>query len=300
MDQPTNSLWKKVTADAELLTLPAVYMRLRAVLDDPDYALSEIEEVIGSDPAIATRLLRQANSPYFGFATKIGTVSRAVGLLGSQQVHDLVLATSVAQTFSGISIEVMDMHAFWTRSVYCASVARLLAVNCNVLDSERLFVAGLLRDIGHLVMYQSIADEATEALMYSQVESRVLHEVERDVIGFDYAQLGGALLHQWGLPMTLCESVKWHISPEQSADFSLETSIVHLAGVLSDAGQTGEDANDYCISHVHPFAWEITGLTPGQCAAIQAEVESQLDDVMYLIFPGSKTVHSGSRLAIGV
>ena len=78
MDQPTNSLWEKVTADAELLTLPAVYMRLRTVLDDPDYAVSDIEEVIGSDPAIATRLLRQANSPYFGFASKIETISRCL------------------------------------------------------------------------------------------------------------------------------------------------------------------------------------------------------------------------------
>jgi len=299
MDQPTNALWEKVTADAELLTLPAVYMRLRAVLDDPDYVVSDIEEVIGSDPAIAARLLRQANSPYFGFATKIGTISRAVGLLGSQQVHDLVLATSVAQTFSGIPIEVMDMHAFWTRSVYSAAAARLLAVNCNILDSERLFVAGLLRDIGHLVMYQSIPDESTEALLYSQLESRLLHEVERDVVGFDYAQLGGALLHQWGLPASLCEPVQWHISPRQSTDYFLEASIVHIAGVLSDVGQTEEDANEYCESQVHPFAWEVTGLTPAQCAVFQEEVESQLDDVMSLIFPSSKTVHAGSRLAIG-
>jgi len=300
MDQPTNTLWEKVTADAELLTLPAVYLRLRAVLDDPDYAVSEIEEVISSDPAIATRLLRQANSPYFGFTAKIGTISRAVGLLGSQQVHDLVLATSVAQTFSGISIDVIDLHAFWTRSVYCAVAARLLAVNCNILDSERLFVAGLLRDIGHLVMYQSIAEESTEALLYSQVESRVLHEVEREVVGFDYAQLGGALLQQWGLPTSLCESVRCHISPEQSDGSSLETSIVHIAGVLSDVGQTGEDVYDYCVSNVSPFAWETTGLTPEQCAAFQEAVESQLDDVMFLIFPVSKTVHPGSRLAIGV
>lgn len=300
MDQPTNTLWEKVTADAELLTLPAVYMRLRAVLDDPDYAVADIEEVIGSDPAIAARLLRQANSPYFGFATKIGTISRAVGLLGSQQVHDLVLATSVAQTFNGIPIEVMDMHAFWTRSVYCAAAARLLAVNCNILDSERLFVAGLLRDIGHLVMYQSIPDESTEALLYSQLESRLLHEVEREVIGFDYAQLGGALLEQWGLPASLCESVQWHISPRQSTDYFLEASIVHLAGVLSDVGQTDEDAYDYCVSQGHPFAWEVTGVSPEQCAAFREEVESQLDDVMFLIFPGSKTVHPGSRLAIGV
>jgi HD-like signal output (HDOD) protein len=300
MDQPTNSLWEKVTTDAQLLTLPAVYLRLREVLDDPDYTVSDVQDAISSDPAISTRLLRQANSPYFGFASEIETISRAVGLLGSQQVHDLVLATSVAQTFSGIPIEVMDMHAFWTRSVYCAAAARLLAVNCNIIDSERLFVAGLLRDIGHLVMYQSIPDESIEALVRSQMERRALHEVEREVVGFDYAQLGGALLHQWGLPMSLWEPVQLHISPEQSADYSLQASIVHLAGVLSDVAQIEEDERDSFVSLANPFVWQATGLMPEQCAAIQEEVERQLDDVMFLIFPGSKTVHPGSRFAIGV
>ncbi|MGB5538980.1 MAG: HDOD domain-containing protein [Gammaproteobacteria bacterium] len=298
MEQPTNSLWEQVTANAQLLTLPAVYLRLKAVLDDPDYAVSDVEGAISSDPAIATRLLRQANSPYFGFASKIETISRAVGLLGSQQVHDLVLATSVAQTFSGISIEVMDMHAFWTRSVYCAVAARLLAVNCNILESERLFVAGLLRDIGHLVMYQSIPDESKAALLRAREDGRSLYEVEREVVGFDYAQLGGALLKQWGLPGGLWEPVQMHITPGQATDYALETSIVHIAGVLSDVGQTGEDERDAFVSLVHPSVWQATGLTPGQCAAIQDEVESQLDGVMYLIFPGSKTVHAGSRLAM--
>jgi HD-like signal output (HDOD) protein len=300
MDQPTNNLWEQVTADAQLLTLPAVYLRLREVLDDPDYAVSDIEAVIGSDPAIATRLLRQANSPYFGFAAKIETISRAVGLLGSQQVHDLVLATSVAQTFSGIPIEVMDIHAFWTRSVYCAAAARLLAVNCNVLDSERLFVSGLLRDIGHLVMYQSIPDEAKDALLRAREEGRALNEVEREVIGFDYARLGGALLQQWGLPRGLWEPVQWHITPEQAADYPLEAAIVHLAGVLSDVGQANEEERVSLVSVAHPFVWQVTGLMPEQCLAIQDEVERQLDGVMYLIFPGSKTVHPGSRFAIGV
>jgi HD-like signal output (HDOD) protein len=300
MNQPTCSLWEKVTADAQLLTLPAVYLRLREVLDDPDYAISDIEDVISSDPAIATRLLRQVNSPYFGLALKIETISRAVRILGSQQLHDLVLATSVAQTFSGIPVGVMDMHAFWTRSVFCAAAARLLAVNCNILDSERLFVAGLLRDIGHLVMYQSIPDESTAALLRARADRTPLHEVERDVIGFDYAQLGGALLHEWGLPQGLWEPVQLQLTPEQSAAHYPVASIVHLAGVLSDIGQTEEAAVDALVSLVDPFVWQATGLTPEQCAVVHEEVERQLDGVMFLIFPGSKTMHPGSRFAIGV
>jgi HD-like signal output (HDOD) protein len=275
-------------------------LRLKAVLDDPDYTVSDIEEVIGSDPAIATRLLRQVNSPYFGFSMQVETISRAVGMLGSQQVHDLVLATSVAQTFAGIPIEVMDMHAFWTRSVYCAAAARLLAAGCNMLDSERLFVAGLLRDIGHLVMYQSIPDECRTALLCARTEGAPLHEVEHDLFGFDYARLGGALLQQWGLPNGLWEPVLLQNTPWQSAEHALETSIVHLAGLLSDVGQADADERNAFETQVHPFVWQATGLTPAQCAAIREAVECQLDGVMYLVFPGSKAVHPGSRFAIGL
>ncbi len=192
----------------------------------------------------------------------------------------------------------MDIHAFWSRSVYCAAAARLLATQCNMLERERLFVAGLLRDIGHLVMYQSIPDESKEALLRARTERRALYKVEREVLGFDYAQLGGALLHQWGLPGALWEPVQSHVTPEQPAEFALETAIVHLAGVLGDAGETDQDEGDPIVSLAHPCVWETMGVTPEQCAAIQIEVERQLDGVMYLIFPGSKTVHAGSRLAV--
>lgn len=301
MDQPTtNPLWERVTADAQLLTLPAVYLRLKAVLDDPDYSVADIEGVISMDPAIATRLMRQVNSPYFGFAAKIETISRAVGMLGSQQVHDLVLATSIAQTFSGIPIEVMDVYAFWTRSVFCAVAARSLAEQCRVPAGERLFIAGLLHDIGHLVMFQSLPDQSKAALLRARADQRPLSETERELLGFDYAQLGGTLLQQWGLPGSLAEPVACHASPDRSTDYPLETSIVHLAAMLGDAGYGDRDGIEAFAARVHPCAWQVTGLTPEQCAGVIGDVERQLDDVMFLIFPGSKTVHPGSRLAIGI
>jgi HD-like signal output (HDOD) protein len=169
-----------------------------------------------------------------------------------------------------------------------------------MLDSERLFVAGLLRDIGHLVMYQSIPDESRAALLRARTEGIPLHEVEGAVIGFDYARLGGDLLQQWGLPKGLWEPVKLHNTPGQSADYSLEASIVHLAGLLSDVGQADEDEYNAFVSRVSQFAWLATGLTAARCAAIREAVECQLDGVMYLIFPGSKGMHPGSRFAIGV
>ncbi|MEZ5542661.1 MAG: HDOD domain-containing protein [Pseudomonadota bacterium] len=297
MDQPlTTPLWDKVTADAQLVTLPAVYLRLKEVLDDPDYTVADIEDAIGSDPAVAARLLRVANSPYFGFSAQVATIARAVGLLGSQQVHDLVLATSVAQTFAAIPIDVIDMHAFWTRSVYRAIAARTLAGHCRLPERERLFVGGLLLDIGHLVMYQSIPHEARAALQRADAEQRALHQVERELLGFDFARLGGELLARWGLPQSLWEPVMQHVRPAQQLDHAVETAVLHLAAQLCALGPADGEAS--CQSQAQPVAWQLTGLTPDLCPELQAAVEQQLEGVMFMIFPGSKTVHTGSRLAL--
>ena len=114
------TVWEKVTANAKLISLPDVYFRLRDVLNDPEYCMGDVADVISHDPAMTTRLLRLVNSAYFGLAAKIDTVNRAVSMLGTQQVHDLVLAASVAQTFDGMSNQVMDMSRYWQKSVYCA------------------------------------------------------------------------------------------------------------------------------------------------------------------------------------
>ena len=147
-----------------LITLPAVYLRARAALQDPNASLAEAADVIACDPAMTARLLRIANSAFFGFAAPVQTVARAVNLLGTEQVHDLLLATSVSSVFAGVSRELVDMEVFWRRGVLCGVAARLLAARCNVLDSERLFVEGLLHDIGHLVLYRQLPAEAGEAL----------------------------------------------------------------------------------------------------------------------------------------
>jgi HD-like signal output (HDOD) protein len=292
-------LWERFIDKAQLVSLPAVYLRLKAVIDEPDFAMADVEAVISQDPAMTARLLRQVNSPYFGFAARIDTVSRAVGLLGTQQVHDLVLAASVAETFDGMSSEVMDMQQYWRRSVYCATAARLLATRCRIRESERLFLAGLLRDIGHLIMFQAIPDISQLALTQAQQQCRPLYIIERDTIGFDYGKAGGALLQHWQLPQSLWEPVEMHVTPERSTDYALDTAIIHLAGNLAEHSDSDSDAcaetqHGTLLSMVHPAAWKKTGLAPEKFIATKEETEEQIDEVMSLLFPRQPTGRSAS------
>ena len=275
---------ERISQSARLVSLPDVYLRLKTVLDNPDSNLADVADVVGSDPAMTARLLRLVNSAYFGLATEIDTVSRAVSLLGTQEVHDLVLAVSVAESFAGLSDEVMDMHRFWRSSVVCAITSRELASLCNVLDSERLFVGGLLRDIGHLFIYQAAPEQAQQALEMAATRHAPLYKMERAVLGIDYALVGADLMRRWQLPQSLWEPTECHVEPEKSQDYELFTSLLHIASLLTEAADRGE-AVELALDHVSPFAWQVTGLTASQCAAITGKVASQVGAVMRLVFP---------------
>ena len=144
----------------QLFSLPDIYFELRLVLDNKNSSLMDIVAVIKNDPAMTMRLLRLANSPFFGFASKIETLDRAINLLGAKQVHDLALSAYVISASNNIKIDRAILEKFWFDSLRSAVIARALAVHCNVIDSERLFVAGLLHNVGHLVMYSQIPEEA--------------------------------------------------------------------------------------------------------------------------------------------
>ena len=268
-----------VTGNLRLTTLPDVYLKVKAVLDDPSAGVPDMVQAIEHDPGITARLLRIANSAFFGFAAKVETVSRAVSLLGTQQIHDLVLATSLASVFKSGPNRVINMDVFWHRSMFRAVAAKLLAGHCNVLDAERLFVAGLLSDIGHLVMYQAIAEEAEEARRESLQAERPLQVVERERLGFDYAEVGSELLRAWNLPASLVTIVRHHIEPAQADDFTLETAIVHIAAHIA---RTTEDAKPPFA--LHPAAMHVVALPQELVDGLGGQVAAQVAEAVALIF----------------
>lgn len=276
---------KHVTKAAKLISLPDIYLRLKSILDEPDFTMAEIAVMISQDPGLTVRLLQLVNSSFFSRTAKIETVSHAVSIIGTQQIHDLVLATSVAQAFEGMSSEIMTMRQFWERSVHCGVNARLLSSMCNIASAERLFVCGLLHDIGHLIMYQSIPEQCQQAMSESKESGTPLYKAERNLFGFDYAKLGGAMMRQWGLPKSLWEPAQYHVEPKMAEDYPLETSIVHIGSLLTRAGEGGNNFNEGVLQ-VDPAAWATTRLTAEQCLSLRLneEAELQVNEIMVLIF----------------
>lgn len=244
----------------ELVSLPQVFVRINKLVEDPDSTTADIAEVVSQDPAFTVRLLRIANSPLYGFSSSIETVSRAVTLVGTSQVRNLALSTSVASTFAGLPNELVSMQNFWRHSLYCALIARSLAKRTE-LDAEALFTAGLLHDIGELVIFNRLPDKARGALLMvlDSGDQLPVYLAEQQTLGFDHAEVGGELARQWELPPMLTECIAYHHDIQKAKLCPQETALVHIANILALMAEVDTlELND--VAPIDPWAWKIVAL----------------------------------------
>lgn len=216
-----------------LFSLPDVAIRLNNLIDQPGTSIDELVEVVQLDAGIASTVLRLANSAWYGLPSKVDTISRAITLIGQKALRDLVMSTSVITTFKGISSEFVDMRDFWDNSVTCGVVTRNLAQKCGMRESERMFLAGLLHKIGRLVFYASRPVQYRQVLHDQANGEAAIVAAEEAVFGFNYAQLGAALLQAWRVPAALDEVVAYQLDPLQAPNHLKEAAIVHVAADIA-------------------------------------------------------------------
>ena len=135
-----------------LVSLPEISMKINEMVDDPKCSAAHIGKVIGKDAALTARLLKIVNSAFYRFPSRVETVSRAITIIGYRELRDLVFAATVSGIFERISNDLVNLDSFWRHGIYSGILSRIIANNCQVLHSERLFVAGLMHDIGQLIM----------------------------------------------------------------------------------------------------------------------------------------------------
>ncbi len=277
-----------VKESVQLISLPEVYIRLRKVIDAPDSSMADVAEVIAIDPSITARLLKLVNSSFFGLVVKVDTITHAINLLGIQEVEDLVLATSVIDSFSGFTNDYFNIYDFWFNGIYCAVTARLLAYYCKGMETERPFVAGLLHNIGHLVCYQIIPEESRSAIEIAAQKNISLFRAERELLGFDYGQVGAELMREWTLPKSLQEITEFHIEPEKASEFQLETAIIHIASTITQNVLAQIPISPDTLE-VNPVCWQITGLSVEDMPDIKIEADEQAAMVMNMLFSHKKS-----------
>ncbi len=236
----TSDLAYQWTKDvAGLVSPPEVCIQLLDLVESPMSTAHEIGEVIASDPNLSARLLKLVNSSFYNYSSRIDTLSRAIAIVGTRELYSLAVSVSAIRSFSRIPVEIINMDTFWRHSLFCGIIARYLGKRCGVLHPERLFVAGLLHDIGSLVIFARVPEKAKELLMIAQGDEQTLAYVEQQEFGFNHADLGGMLAALWSLPDTLVEAISCHHNPLDAVCSKQQAAIVKIADALADRSDLG-------------------------------------------------------------
>ena len=211
------------------VSLPHVYLEMNRLIDLPDSTLADIAKVAEEDLGLTTRILKIVNSPYYGFPSTIDSISRAVAILGTKDLRDLVLTTTTLDIFTKMKFKHDHIQEILRHSLFCAVNARLLAIELHQPQTECFFVAGLMHDIGRLILLQALPESSHMAISEARTTGQDLDSIEQDIFGFTHSDIGNRLAELWHLPENVKEVIAFHHNPGRSRHFPLQTAVVHLA-----------------------------------------------------------------------
>ena len=266
-----------VKYEVELASFPDIYFQIMEVLDSPRSSSSYVADVISKDASLSAKLLRLVNTPFYGFPSKIDSISRAVTIVGINELTTLAKGIAVIHFFKDVPSELIDMKNFWKHSISCGVFAKVLAGHKIGLIGERFFVAGLIHDVGRILMLKKFPHAMTEAIFLSRKEAIPIFEAERETIGFDHAKVGGLLLKEWRFPDSLENSVKYHHSPSSALN-PLDPSIVNVADMMARALRCGSCG--LLVPALQEGAWETMDLSPGVLATVVNQADRQSDEIV--------------------
>jgi HD-like signal output (HDOD) protein len=271
-----------ISQTESVYSLPLIYERLTEVINHPRSSIEDITRVISKDQGLAARLLRLANSPLFGYFSKIDSIGRAATIIGTQQLQSLALAVSVVEIFNGVPQGIVNMRTFWKHSIACGITARALAIYRREANVERVFAAGILHDIGSLVICTAMPDIFNRMLLAAREENALLFSIEGGILGYTHAAVGGKLLEKWRIPASISEPVACHHSPDKARVFPLETAFVHLADIICKSMGISSNGEGY-VPPLEESSWERLDIPPAALPEIFKHVEPQLAETISIL-----------------
>ena len=271
-----------INSNIKLISLPAIVAQVNQLANDPTASAADIAHAIGQDPALTARLLKIVNSPFYRFPSKIDTLSMAVTVLGTRQLRDLVIAAAIIKRFQSKIDPAFNIEVFWCHSITCAIAARNIALKLMLANSERFFVAGLLHDIGKMVMYLLLPNESIKLLNELGKTDCDIDNIERRVFGFTHDEVGVALMSAWHFPESLIAPIRAHISLEATDEYIKDAALIHLANNIANNLQTPISRDDDTM--LNPKALELLQLTPEIIETVYEETYRHMDALLEIFY----------------
>ncbi|RSZ57412.1 HDOD domain-containing protein [Massilia atriviolacea] len=264
----------------DLPSLSAVVVELLSSMEQEDIDVHVLGGKIALDQSLTAKTLRLANSSFYGMSSKVTTIQQAISVLGFHSIRTLVTACAVTASFPSNAAGGIDLQAFWRHSVATAVCAKLLALHLK-LNPDTAFTAGLLHDIGTLVLATRFPDAYAAMLAFRKEHDCYTIEAERAVIGVDHAAAGAALAAYWKFPADMQEAVAGHHQLDAAGKPTLPL-LIHAANVIAHALDLSGEPDDL-VPPMPQALWMTLALSEDDCASLFRDTESTFVDMCKIL-----------------
>jgi HD-like signal output (HDOD) protein len=245
---------------------------------NPRTSAKEVAQLISNDPAITSKILRVVNSSFYGFPQRITTITHAIVILGFNTIRSIVLSSTIFDAFKGGQqrSDGFDRVQFWKHSIACGAAAKVLAKRLGHSGVEEFFIAGLLHDVGKIILDQYLHEQAQKVMDTVRQKDILWVRAEEEVMGVTHAELGGWLFQKWNLSKALVESCTCHHNPTLATDNLKAVSVVHFADIVSRSLMVGS-GGDRRMPMLSDTAWQAMDLPPGSMERIVSEADEEIE-----------------------
>ena len=257
---------------SNLPTLPGIVTRIAEMGDSPETTGRMLGREIATDQVISAKVLKLVNSGFYGFSDPISPIQHAVTLLGFNTVKSLVLSSTVRD------MKKDSLPGLWEHSIACARTCSIIAAHVELDDPEEISTAGLLHDLGKVILRQSMEREFRRIANHVDRADMLFYEAEEKVLGVNHGEMGGWMLEKWALPPRLVEPIVDHHDFRPNRDHAEHTAILHLADILCRAEAFGS-GGDRKIPRLAPGALEILKIGIDDVREIMERIVEELRDI---------------------
>ncbi len=267
---------KRIELIEDLPSMPHTLQKILDNLDGLSTNAESLELLIRDDPVLSANILRVANSPYYGVSGEVSSLSRAVVVMGFEEVKNLVIGLSLTGTFSGdLGVEIFDAKQLWLHSIGVARASQSMSEQIPDFDADELFTAGLMHDLGKFLLCLYFSDEFHEIIQLQKDKGVSLFQAEEEY-GLTHAEAGAFLAQKWGMSDMLVNVVRYHHHPASAGPHSQAASVVFLADQICHKIRLGGDMG------CEPEKVKIpknTGLAPERIKAVARELRDSRSTV---------------------
>ena len=283
--------FKNIIQDiSSLPTLPQAYHQCCHLLELESTDSVALAAVISAEPAMAISVLRLVNSAFYNMPRKIERIDHAISIIGQQSFKQLILTAAIIKAVDSLAHGEIDIEVFWRHSIFTGLVARRLALHSYLPNCERLFIAGLLHDIGQVIYFDIKPQKSLQVCDLVKRYGIDITVAEHKVLGFDHQELGYELCKHWQLPTWLQQTILHHHSPQLASEYQAEASIIYLANYITAQYYPGLPSHEHkgpvtYNSSRNDLAWKAINLSEDVIEYVVEEATEQFEDVLNSLLP---------------